>query len=103
MGDTRLDSKNEPHGKLPTPHGPTEKRNLYDESEVHHAVDVDWSTMPRLAKCSDVTQFIEEMSADDLINTEQENTNDLINTKLQHQCIKATRQIQKTSKPYNFD
>jgi len=52
---------------------------LYDEGEVCRVVDVVWSTTSRPAKYQVVTQFIEMLNADDLINAEQENVNYLIN------------------------
>ena len=73
---------------------------LYDEGEVRRVVDVVWSTTSRPAKYQVVTQFIEVLNADDLINAEQENVNYLINVEL-HQCVKAARDI--PNKPYNFE
>ena len=74
---------------------------LYDEGEVRRGVDVVvWSTTSRPAKYQVVTQFIEMLSADDLINDEQENMNCLINVE-PHQCVKAARDI--PNKPYNFE
>ena len=73
---------------------------LYDEGEVRCVVDVEWSTTSRPAKYQVITQFIEALNADDLINAEQENVNYLINVEL-HQCVKAARDI--PNKPYNFE
>ncbi len=73
---------------------------LYDEGEVRRVVDVVWSTTSRPAKYQVVTQFIEVLNADDLINAEQENVNYLINIEL-HQCVEAARDI--PNKPYNFE
>ena len=58
---------------------------LYDEGEVRRVVDVVWSTTSRPAKYQVVTQFIEVLNADDLINAEQENVNYLINVELHKQ------------------
>jgi len=68
--------------------------------QVRRVVDVVWSTTSRPAKYQVVTQFIEMLNADDLINAEQENVNYLINVEL-HQCVKAARDI--PNKPYNFE
>ena len=74
---------------------------LYDEGEVRRVVDVVWATTSRPAKYQVVTQFIETINADDLINADQDNVNYLINAEL-HQCIvKAARDI--PNKPYNFE
>ena len=73
---------------------------LYDEGEVRCVVDVVWTTTSRPAKYQVVTQFIETINVDDLINTDQDNVNYLIKAKL-HQCIKAARDI--PSKRYNFE
>ena len=73
---------------------------LYDEGEVRRVVDVVWSTTSRPAKRQVVTQFIEALNADDLINAEQENLNYLINVEL-HQRVKAARDV--PNKPYNFE
>jgi len=64
---------------------------LYNVDEVRRVVDVEWPTTVRPAKYQVVTQFIETVHADDLINAEQENVNYVINTSL-HQCIKALKQ-----------
>ena len=63
--------------------------SLYDEGEVRRVVDVVWTTTSRPAKYQVVTQFIETINVDDLINAEL------------HQCIKAARDI--PNKPYNFE
>ena len=65
---------------------------LYDEGEVHRVVDVVWATTSRPAKYQVVTQYIEIINADDLINADQDNVHYLINAEL-HQCtsIKAAR------------
>ena len=75
---------------------------LYDEGEVRRVVDIVWATTSRPAKYQVVTQFIETINADDLINADQDNVNYLINAEL-HQCIniKAARDI--PNKPYNFE
>ena len=70
---------------------------LYDEGEVRRVIDAVWATTSRPAKYQVVTQFIETINADDLINADQENVNYLINAEL-HQCIKAARDI--PNKPY---
>ena len=56
--------------------------NLYVEGEVRRVVDVVWATTSRPAKYQVVTQFIETIIEDDLINSDQENVNYLINTGL---------------------
>ena len=61
---------------------------LYDEGEVRRVVGVVWATTSRPAKQQVVKQFIKMVNADDLINADQENVNDLINAEL-HQCTKA--------------
>ena len=73
---------------------------LYDEDEVRLVVDIAWATTSRPAKYQVVTQFIETINADDLINADQDNVNYLINAEL-YQCIKAARDI--PNKPYNFE
>ena len=73
---------------------------LYDEGEVRRVVDVVWSTTSRPAKYQVVTQFIETINADDLINADQGNVNCLVNAEL-HQCINAARDI--PNKPCNFE
>ena len=75
---------------------------LYDEGEVRRVVDIVWATTsPRPAKYQVVTQFIETINADDLINADQDNVNYLINAEL-HQCIKkAARDI--PNMLYNFE
>ena len=73
---------------------------LYDEGEVRRVIDTVWATTSRPAKYQVVTQFIETINADDLINADQDNVNYLINAEL-HQCIKAARDI--PNKPYNFE
>jgi hypothetical protein len=65
---------------------------LYDEGEVRRVIDAVWATTSRPAKYQVVTQFIETINADDLINAYQDNVNYLINAEL-HQCIKAARDI----------
>jgi len=70
---------------------------LYDEGEVRRVVDVVWLTTSRPAKYQVVTQLIETVNADDLINAEQENVNYLMNaasslgvsTSLLHLCKSA--------------
>jgi hypothetical protein len=73
---------------------------LYDEGEVRCVVDVVWATTSRPAKYQVVTQFIETVNANDLINADPDNVNYLINAKV-HQCIKAARNI--PNKRYNFE
>ena len=65
---------------------------LYDVDEIRCVVSVEW--------LATVTQFIETINADDLMNAEQENVNYVINASL-HQCIKAAGDI--PNKPYNFE
>ena len=51
---------------------------LYDEGEVRRVVDVVmgvWATTSRPAKYQVITQFIEMLNADDLINADVENVN----------------------------
>ena len=73
---------------------------LYDEVEVRRVIHVVWATTSRPAKYQAVTQFIEPINANDLINAGQDNVNYLINAEL-HQCIKAARDI--PNKSYNFE
>ena len=73
---------------------------FYDEGDGRRVVDVVWSTTSRPAKYQIVTQFIETVNADDLMNAVQENVNYVINASL-HQCIKSAGDI--PNKPYNFE
>ena len=66
---------------------------FYNKDDVRRVVDVAWSTTVRPAKYQVVTQSIETVNADDLINTEQEH--------VLHQCIQAARDIQ--NRPYNLE
>ena len=80
---------------------------MQEQNKSKNALDISLSpthvvflTTSCQVKYQVVTQFVEMVNVDDLIDAEQEDVNHLINAELR-KCIKSARDV--PNKPYNFE